>query len=134
MKFNGKLLASAAAGAMLFVSGCCITGKCPLKDAQKCQVVKEDVKLLLPERIVPITELKVKYLSSVTPRLHNDEMLIALSSSSVTNKYAQLAISKLPLLQGAQMHSSVLLPHIDVKMLRKLGIVVTSSPVYEEKL
>ena len=96
--------------------------------------IEDEIKLLLPERIVPITELKVKYLSSVTPRLHIDEMLIALSSSSVTNKYAQLAISKLPLLQGAQMHSSVLLPHIDVKMLRKLGIVVTSSPVYEEKL
>ena len=63
MKFNGKLLASAAAGAMLFVSGCCITGKCPLKDAQKCQVVKEDVKLLLPEKIyaVPGVETNVYF-------------------------------------------------------------------------
>ena len=95
--------------------------------------IPDEENLLLPERIVPITELKVKYLSSVTPRLHIDEMLIALSSSSYTNKNAQLAISKLPLLRGAQMHSSVLLPHIDVKMLRKLGIVLTSSPVYEEK-
>ena len=89
--------------------------------------------LLLPERIVPITELKVKYLSSVTPRLHIDEMLIALSSSSVTNENADLAISKLPELYGAQMHSSVLLPYIDVKMLRKLGIVLTSTAVYEDK-
>ena len=95
--------------------------------------IDDSENLLLPERIVPITELKVKYLSSVTPRLHIDEMLIALSSSTLTNKYAQLAISKLPLLKGAEMHSSVLLPHIDVKMLRKLGIVLTSSPVYEEK-
>ena len=95
--------------------------------------IDDSENLLLPERIVPITELKVKYLSSVTPRLHIDEMLIALSSSTLTNKYAQLAISKLPLLKGAQMHSSVLLPHIDVKMLRKLGIILTSSPVYEDK-
>ena len=95
--------------------------------------IDDSEKLLLPERIVPITELKVKYLSSVTPRLHIDEMLIALSSSSVTNKYAQLAISKLPMLNGAQMHTSVLLPHIDSKMLRKLGIVATSTAVYEEK-
>lgn len=95
--------------------------------------IDDSEKLLLPERIVPITELKVKYLSSKTPRLHIDEMLIALSSSTLTNKYAQLAISKLPLLKGAQMHSSVLLSHIDVKMARKLGIVLTSSPVYEEK-
>ncbi len=95
--------------------------------------IPDEENLLLPERIVPITELKVTYLSSVTPRLHIDEMLIALSSSSYTNKYAQRAISKLPLLRGAQMHSSVLLPHIDVKMLRKLGIILTSSPIYEEK-
>ena len=95
--------------------------------------ISDDIKILLPERIVPITELKVKYLSSVTPRLHIDEMLIALSSSSVTNKYAQLAISKLPMLSGAQMHTSVLLPHIDSKMLRKLGIISTSTAVYEDK-
>ena len=95
--------------------------------------ISDEEKLLLPERIVPITELKVKYLSSVTPRLHIDEMLIALSSSTITNKNAELAISKLPLLSGAQMHSSVLLPYIDVKMLRKLGIVLTSTAVYEEK-
>ncbi|MBR6737300.1 MAG: DUF1846 domain-containing protein [Clostridia bacterium] len=95
--------------------------------------IPDEQKLLMPERIVPITELKVKYLDSKTPRLHIDETLIALSSSCASNVSAEKAISKLPLLNGAQMHTTVLLPHIDAKMARKLGIVVTSSPVYEDK-
>lgn len=96
--------------------------------------IPDGEKLLLPESIVPITELKVKYLASATPRLHIDEMLIALSSSSATNKNASLAISQLPKLKNAQVHTSVLLPHIDAKMLRKLGVNATSSPIYEDKV
>ncbi len=96
--------------------------------------IPDEENLLLPERIVPITELKVKYLGSQTPRLHIDEMLIALSSSCATNKNAEKAISQLPKLNGAQMHTTTLLPHIDAKMARKLGIVITSSPVYEDKI
>ena len=63
MKFNGKFFVSAAAGALLLASGgCCITGKCPLKET-KCQVQKEDVKLLLPEKIyaVPGVETNVYF-------------------------------------------------------------------------
>lgn len=130
--------------ALELADGTIITGKTSdLLESQSAMLINalkhlanipDNKKILLPERIVPITELKVKYLSSITPRLHIDEMLIALSSSSYTNEYADLAISKLPFLRGAQMHSSILLPHIDVKMLRKLGISLTSSPVYEEKL
>lgn len=64
MKFNGKLLASAAAGAMILVSGgCCSSGKCPQKEVKKCQIQKEDVKLLLPEKIyaVPGVETNVYF-------------------------------------------------------------------------
>ena len=96
--------------------------------------IPDDVNLLLPESIVPITELKVKYLASLTPRLHIDEMLIALSSSSATNENASLAIKQLPKLMNAQVHTSILIPHIDAKMLRKLGVNATSSPVYEDKV
>ena len=93
---------------------------------------KED--LLSPETIVPITELKVNYLASSTPRLHIDETLIALSSSCATNKNAKEAIKQLPKLKNAQVHSSIMLPHIDGKMLRKLGVNLTCSPVYEDKV
>ena len=63
MKYNGKFFVSAAAGALLLASGgCCITGKCPLKET-KCQVQKEDVKLLLPDKIyaVPGVETNVYF-------------------------------------------------------------------------
>jgi uncharacterized protein (UPF0371 family) len=61
-------------------------------------------------------------------------MLIALSSSSATNENASLAIKQLPKLMNAQVHTSILIPHIDAKMLRKLGVNATSSPVYEDKV
>ena len=64
MKFNGKVLISAAAGAVLLASGgCCAVGKCPQKKAEKCLVQKEDVKLLLPEKIyaVPGVETNVYF-------------------------------------------------------------------------
>ena len=96
--------------------------------------IPDDEKILMPSRIVPIKNLKVNYLGSKTPRLHIDETLIALSSSCATNENARLAINELPKLIGAEFHSSVLLPHIDAKMLRKLGVRQTSSAVYENKI
>ena len=96
--------------------------------------IPDDEKILMPSRIVPIKNLKVNYLGSKTPRLHIDETLIALSSSCATNENARLAINELPKLIGAEFHSSVLLPHIDAKMLRKLGVHQTSSAVYENKI
>ncbi|MBR2376619.1 MAG: DUF1846 domain-containing protein [Clostridia bacterium] len=96
--------------------------------------IPDEEKLLSPETIVPITELKIKYLSSQTPRLHIDETLIALSSSCYTNKNAVKALEQLPKLKNAELHSTILLPHIDVKMMRKLGINQTSSPIYEDKI
>ena len=130
--------------AMQLSDGTIITGKTSeLFESQSAMIlnalkilanIPDSEKLLLPECIVPITELKVKYLASLTPRLHIDEMLIALSSSSATNENASLAIKQLPKLMNAQVHSSIMLPHIDAKMLRKLGINLTSSPVYEDKV
>ena len=96
--------------------------------------IDDNEDLLAPETIVPITELKVNYLSSSTPRLHIDEMLIALSSSCASNSHAREAIKQLPKLKNSQVHSSIMLPHIDGKMLRKLGVNLTSSPIYEDKV
>ena len=56
------------------------------------------------------------------------------SKNNVINENASLAIKQLPKLMNAQVHSSIMLPHIDAKMLRKLGVNLTSSPVYEDKV
>ena len=130
--------------AIQFDDGTIITGKTSeLLESQSAMLlnalkylagIPDEVTLLLPERILPIHDLKVKYLQSQTPRLHIDETLIALSSSCATNKNAELAIKQLPRLKGMEMHTSVLLPHADVKTFRKLGVNLTSWALYEDKI
>lgn len=89
--------------------------------------------LISPESIAPIQELKVKYLGSQNPRLHTDEVLIALSASAAQDPNARLALEQLPRLRGCQVHTTVLLSEVDKKIFQKLGINVTSEPVYEAK-
>ena len=79
----------------------------------------------------PIQKLKVEYLGSRNPRLHTDEVLIALSMCAATNKHAQIALEQLEKLRGCQVHTSVMLSEVDIKTFKRLGIELTSEPVYE---
>lgn len=90
--------------------------------------IPHDNKILSPSAIEPIQELKTKYLKSKNPRLHTDEVLIALSATAATNQDAALALSQLPKLRGCQVHSSVLLGSVDTKTFKKLGCSVTCEP------
>lgn len=89
------------------------------------------VDLISPTVLAPIQRLKVEHLGNRNPRLHTDEMLIALAMSAVTNPTAELAVNELDQLKGAQVHSTVILSQVDETLLRKLGTNVTCSPVYE---
>lgn len=84
--------------------------------------------ILAPSAIAPIQELKTNYLKSKNPRLHTDEVLIALSATAANNEDAALALSQLPKLRGCQVHSSVLLSVADQKTFKKLGCNVTCEP------
>ena len=95
--------------------------------------IDHEVKLISPESIAPIQELKVKYLGSVNPRLHTDEILIALSTCAATDENAQKALEQLPKLRGCQVHTTVLLSNVDKKIFKKLGIELTSEPVQRDK-
>ncbi len=95
--------------------------------------IPDDIDLVSSQSIEPIQLLKTKYLGSNNPRLHTDEILIALSSSATNNPLAAKAIASLPKLKGCDAHSSVILSSIDEKMFRKLGISVTCEPKYEEE-
>ena len=89
---------------------------------------------LLPKGIIePVCELKTRDLHAHNPRLHLDEILLALSISAVTNPLAELAMAQLPKLRGSECHSSVILSQMDNGTLRKLGINLTCEPVYETK-
>jgi uncharacterized protein (UPF0371 family) len=95
--------------------------------------IPDEVPLLLPSLIQPIQELKTMHLGGHNPRLHTDEILIALSISAVTNPLANLAMQQLSKLKGSECHSTVILSQVDVNVLKKLGINYTSEPVYQTK-
>lgn len=82
--------------------------------------------------IEPIQVLKTKYLGSNNPRLHTDEILIALSSSAAHNELAERAMQQLPKLKGTTAHTTVLVSSIDEQTFKKLGIYLTCEPKYEQ--
>ena len=89
--------------------------------------------IISPESIEPIQKLKVDYLKSKNPRLHTDEVLIALSASAANSPQARLALSQLPKLDGCQAHTSVMLSDVDIKIFKKLGVQLTCEAVYEHE-
>ncbi len=95
--------------------------------------VNHDTHVISPEAIEPIQELKVKYLKGKNPRLHTDEVLIALSMSAVNDENAKIALSQLPKLKGCQVHTSVMLSNVDINIFKKLGVDLTSEPIKKFK-
>ena len=96
--------------------------------------IDHDLHIISPESIEPIQKLKVDYLKSKNPRLHTDEVLIALSASAAMNPDARLALSQLPKLAGCQAHTSVMLSDVDIKIFKKLGVQLTCEAVYEHTI
>lgn len=95
--------------------------------------IPHEVHVISPAAIEPIQKLKTEYLGSQNPRLHTDEVLIALSSTAATSDLAKLALAQLPKLKGCQVHSSVMLSAVDKKIFKKLGVQLTCEAVYEHK-
>ena len=93
--------------------------------------IEHDRHLISRAAIEPIQTLKTDYLGSRNPRLHTDEILIALSMSAATDAAAQLALAQLPKLKGCEVHSSVILSSVDEKMFKRLGMHLTCEAVYE---
>ena len=95
--------------------------------------INKEIQLISPSAIEPIQTLKTKYLGSRNPRLHTDEVLIALSTCASTNPLARAALEQLPKLRGCQVHTSVMLAKTDIKQFQKLFVQLTSEPQYENK-
>ena len=90
--------------------------------------IDHDYHLVAPEAIEPIQTLKIDYLGSRNPRLHTDEILIALSISAANDPKARLALEQLPKLKGCEVHSTVMLSSVDERVFKKLGTHLTCSP------
>lgn len=134
---------NAPAAAIELLDGRIITGKTShllgasasllLNALKELGGIPHPIHVISPEAIEPIQKLKTAYLGSHNPRLHTDEVLIALSISAVSSQDARLAMEQLSKLKGLQLHSSVMLSQVDLKTLKRLGIQVTCEPRYETK-
>lgn len=102
-----------------------------LKATKHLAGIDHSVKLIPGRLIEPIQKTKVTYLHGKNPRLHTDEVLIALSVLSPDDENCRKALDTLPLLKGCQVHSTVLLSDIDKKVFKKLGVDLTCEPVHE---
>ena len=91
--------------------------------------IGHDVKLIPEHMIAPIQNTKVEYLHGHNPRLHTDEVLVALSILSNSDENCKKALEQLPQLKGCQVHSTVMLSEVDRKIFKKLGVGLTCDPV-----
>ena len=93
--------------------------------------IPKDLHLISPRVIDPIQHLKVDHFGNRNPRLHTDEVLIALSISAATDPTAEKAMEQLGKLRGCQVHSSVILSPVDEKTFKRLGVNLTCQPSYK---
>ena len=129
------------AAAMELPDGSIVTGKTSsllgasaalLLNALKALAGMDDaLHLIAPEVIDPIQHLKVDHLGNRNPRLHTDEVLIALSICAATDPKAELAMEQLNKLRGCEVHSSVILSPVDEKVFKRLGVNLTCQPQYK---
>lgn len=91
--------------------------------------IDHDIKLIPQHMIEPIQHTKISYLRGKNPRLHTDEVLIALSVLSTDDENCRLALEQLPKLQGCQVHTTTMLSEVDRKIFRKLGVSFSCDPV-----
>ena len=92
--------------------------------------IRDELHLISPVVIDPIQHLKVDHLGNRNPRLHTDEILIALSISAATNPTAELAMEQLSMLRGCNVHSTVILSPADEKTFKRLGVNLTCEPKF----
>ena len=93
--------------------------------------IEKSAHLISPSVIGPIQTLKCDYLGNHNPRLHTDEVLLALSICAATDEKAAIAMKQLPLLKGCEAHSTVILGQVDNNVFKRLGVNLTCDPRYQ---
>lgn len=131
------------ASAVELADGTIITGKTSpllgcsaamlLNALKHLAAIDDEVHLLSPSSIEPIQTLKTQHLGSRNPRLHTDEVLIALSVSASQSNAARAAVDQLKNLNECEVHTTSILGTVDESIFRNLGMLVTSDPVYQRK-
>ena len=106
---------------------------CLLNALKALGEIPDEITLISPDIIEPIQHLKVSHLGNRNPRLHTDEVLIALSICAATDPKAEIAMQQLEKLAGCEAHSSVILSGVDESTFRKLKVNVTCEPHFENQ-
>jgi uncharacterized protein (UPF0371 family) len=106
---------------------------CLLNAVKTLAGVPKEVKLISPEILEPVQALKLNHLGNHNPRLHTNEVLIALSICATRDENAARCMEKLDELRGCEVHSSVLLAAVDENVFRRLGCNLTCEPIYQTK-
>ena len=104
-----------------------------LNALKKLAGIDDDILLISPAVIEPIQKLKTEHMGNTNPRLHMDEVLIALSICAVTAPIAAKALDQLEKLKCTEAHSTVILSRVDENIFKKLGVNVTCEPQYQTK-
>ena len=94
--------------------------------------IPDEIKLISPAVIGTIQTLKTDYMKSQNPRLHTDEMLVALAISAATDENAMKAMQKIDALSGCEAHSTVILSSVDDGVFKRLNMNLTCEPTYEK--
>ncbi len=104
-----------------------------LNAAKHLAGIDHEVKLIPEDMIAPIQKTKLEYLHGNNPRLHTDEVLVAISMLSNQDENCRKALEQLPKFDGCQVHSTVMLSEVDQKIFKKLGVGLTCDPVRKVK-
>ncbi|MBQ2657337.1 MAG: DUF1846 domain-containing protein [Erysipelotrichaceae bacterium] len=126
IEYNGQIITGKTSKLMGAASAA-------LLNAAKTAAELPDIHLLSEKVLTPIQELKTQYLKGHNPRLHTDEVLIALAVDSITSDICDRALKALEKLKGCEVHSSVILSQVDVNVFKKLGMNLTMDPIYQTK-
>ena len=126
IEYNGQIITGKTSKLMGAASAA-------LLNAAKTAAELPDIHLLSEKVLTPIQELKTQYLRGHNPRLHTDEVLIALAVDSITSDICDKALKALEKLKGCEVHSSVILSQVDVNVFKKLGMHLTMDPIYQTK-
>ena len=122
IELNDGRIVTGKTGTLIGASAAC------LLNALKVLGGIDDIELISPTVIEPLQKLKVNHMGAINPRLHTDEVLMALAICAVTNPTAKRALDQLDKLKNCEIHSTVILSHVDEKTFKTLGMRVTCEP------
>lgn len=123
IELNDGRLVTGKTGELLGASAACL-----LNALKELGGIDDDIELISPTIIEPLQRLKVKHMGAINPRLHTDEVLMALSVCAVTDPKAKKAVAQLDKLKNCEVHSTVMLAHADERTFKSLGMHLTCEP------